>query len=219
MKIVNALLSLVLFASAACSPGESANALAVASSASNDEVAAPATRQPSPDTTGGAALTPTDPHAGLGAQPTTGTNGATVVAQSDPHAGHGAQPSPGTTGGAAPAQADPHAGHGDHADHGDGATAPPVVPGAATEGSGASAEHTAHEEMAHGLEPGQYDPAELVAQPGAAAGDLTACPVSGEVFRIDGDAPHVTHEGQEVYFCCPRCIRNFQRDPSRYLTP
>lgn len=113
---------------------------------------------------------------------------------------------------------DPHAGHGDHAGHeAEASGAPAAQTGAplAADGSGAGAVG----EMAHGLEPGQYDPADVVAQPGATVGDLTTCPVSGEVFRVDGDSPHVTHEAHEIYFCCARCIRNFQRNPGRYLTP
>lgn len=112
---------------------------------------------------------------------------------------------------------DPHAGHGDHAGQVAEASGVPAAPAGApvgADGSGAGAVG----DMAHGLEPGQYDPADVVAQPGASEGDLTTCPVSGEVFRVDGDSPHVTHEAHEIYFCCPRCIRNFQRNPGRYLS-
>lgn len=108
----------------------------------------------------------------------------------------------------------PHAGHDDHAGHGDD-HAPPAD-------EHADDGHTDHDhggggEMDNVLEEGEYDPAELVAQPGAAVGDITTCPVSGEMFRVTDDSPFVDHEGADVYFCCARCIRRFQRDPDTYL--
>lgn len=88
--------------------------------------------------------------------------------------------------------------------------------GHADEGSADSAAHM-HGSMEHVLEEGAYDPAELVMQPGAEMGNIARCPVSGEVFTITEDAPFLEHEGQNVYFCCPGCIRRFQRDPERWL--
>ena len=67
------------------------------------------------------------------------------------------------------------------------------------------------------LEPGDYDPADLVTQPGASVGDPTTCLVSGEVFEVTDDSPFIEHEGETVYFCCASCIRRFQRDPDTYL--
>ena len=94
-----------------------------------------------------------------------------------------------------------HAGH-DHAGHDHAAEAP--------------VEHN-HEEMENVLAEGEYDPADVVAQPGAEVGDITRCPVSGEVFVVTADSTFLDHEGQDVYFCCSSCIRRFQRDPARYL--
>jgi YHS domain-containing protein len=94
-----------------------------------------------------------------------------------------------------------HAGH-DHAGHDHAAEAP--------------VEHN-HEEMENVLAEGEYDPADVVAQPGAEVGDITRCPVSGEVFVVTADSTYLDHEGQDVYFCCSSCIRRFQRDPARYL--
>lgn len=71
--------------------------------------------------------------------------------------------------------------------------------------------------MDHVLGEGDYDPASVVRQPGAVLGDISRCPVSGEVFEVTADATFVEHEGQNVYFCCPGCIRRFQRDPERWL--
>ncbi len=90
----------------------------------------------------------------------------------------------------------------------------------ADEGTGAA--HDAHDHhdpdyMSRTLGDGEYDPADVVAQPGAQVGELTACPVSGEVFVVDADHPYVEYEGDNVYFCCPGCIRRFQRDPEAWL--
>ena len=96
-----------------------------------------------------------------------------------------------------------HAGH-DHAGHDHGQAA-------------GSAERAPTGGMEDVLREGEYDPAELVAQPGAAVGQVTRCPVSGEAFRVSELHAHVDHEGSPVYFCCPSCIRRFQRDPAQYL--
>lgn len=71
--------------------------------------------------------------------------------------------------------------------------------------------------MQHVRAEGTYDPAEVQRQPGAELGGLAACPISGEVFEITEDHAYLEHEGQDVFFCCPSCIRRFQRDPERYL--
>lgn len=81
-------------------------------------------------------------------------------------------------------------------------------------------DHGAHEDgdiMDLILAEGSFDPSAVVRQPGASLGDITRCPVSGEAFTITDAHPHVTHEGEEVYFCCPGCIRRFQRNAQRYL--
>lgn len=100
-----------------------------------------------------------------------------------------------------PTGADEHAGHGDHG-HGD---------------HGHAAEPAAGGGMDHGLAEGTYDPADVVAQPGAQIGQLARCPISGEVFRVEDTSAYYDHEEQRVYFCCASCIRRFQRDPSQYL--
>jgi YHS domain-containing protein len=94
-----------------------------------------------------------------------------------------------------------HAGH-DHAGHDHGGDAP--------------IDHN-QDEMENVLEEGEYNPDDLVAQPGAEVGDITRCPVSGEVFLVTEDTTFLDHEGQDVFFCCSSCIRRFQRDPVRYL--
>ena len=67
------------------------------------------------------------------------------------------------------------------------------------------------------LKEGEYDEADVVRQPGAKIGDLVRCTVSGEAFVVTDRHTHVTHEGEEVYFCCPGCIRRFQRNPQQYI--
>jgi YHS domain-containing protein len=86
------------------------------------------------------------------------------------------------------------------------------------------ADHADHGDHAHEggamdnvLAEGDYDPADLVQQPGAAVGDITTCLVSGEVFPVTEDSPFFEHEGEPVYFCCPSCIRQFQRNPETFL--
>ncbi len=64
---------------------------------------------------------------------------------------------------------------------------------------------------------GEYDPADWSDQPGAAVGDVTRCPVSGEAFRVTEDSTYFEHNGEKVYFCCPGCIRQFQRNPDALL--
>lgn len=59
---------------------------------------------------------------------------------------------------------------------------------------------------------------EIVRQPGAAVGDATRCPVSGEAFRVTETSASVDHEGQQVFFCCGSCARPFLRNPEQYLS-
>ena len=73
--------------------------------------------------------------------------------------------------------------------------------------------------MENVLTPDQYDESEIVTQPGAIVGNITTCPVSGEVFRVSETSPHATHNGQEVYFCCAGCIGAFEANPENFLTP
>lgn len=60
-------------------------------------------------------------------------------------------------------------------------------------------------------------PEDIVRQPGAKVGDITRCPISGDLFVVAADQASVDYKGQPVYFCCPGCIRKFQRDPEKAL--
>ena len=47
---------------------------------------------------------------------------------------------------------------------------------------------------------------------------LKTCVVSGE--KLDGDMgkPYVfTHEGREIKLCCKSCLKDFKKDPAKYL--
>ncbi len=47
---------------------------------------------------------------------------------------------------------------------------------------------------------------------------LKTCIVSGE--KLDGDMgkPHVfVHEGQEIKLCCKGCLKDFNKEPAKYI--
>jgi YHS domain-containing protein len=63
-----------------------------------------------------------------------------------------------------------------------------------------------------------YDEAAVAAQPGAHAGQLTRCPVSGVVFEIDAERPRVAVAGKDYFACCGNCAEKLQKHPERFLT-
>ena len=46
---------------------------------------------------------------------------------------------------------------------------------------------------------------------------LKTCVVSGEELGAMGDRVAYTYEGTEVQFCCPDCVKDFQKDPAKYI--
>ena len=42
----------------------------------------------------------------------------------------------------------------------------------------------------------------------------TVCPVSGD--KVSSKVGYV-YQGKQYHFCCPACIKKFQRDPKKYL--
>ena len=62
-----------------------------------------------------------------------------------------------------------------------------------------------------------YDPADVVTQPGAKVGDLTRCPVSGVVFVVEEDQPHYEVDGKTWYTCCGMCMEKLQAKPGRFI--
>jgi YHS domain-containing protein len=63
----------------------------------------------------------------------------------------------------------------------------------------------------------EYDPADIVAQPGAKAGDLVRCPVSCVVVYAK-DENRLQHAGQDYFVCCQGCAEIFRKEPTRFLT-
>ena len=47
---------------------------------------------------------------------------------------------------------------------------------------------------------------------------LKTCVVSDEKFGGDMGDPYVfTHEGREVKLCCKSCLKDFKKDPAKYV--
>ncbi len=47
---------------------------------------------------------------------------------------------------------------------------------------------------------------------------LKTCVVSGDKIGGDMGKPYVfTHEGQEVKLCCKDCMKDFKKDPAKYM--
>jgi len=47
---------------------------------------------------------------------------------------------------------------------------------------------------------------------------LDTCVVSGEKFGGDMGEPYVfTHEGREIKLCCKSCLKDFKKDPAKYI--
>jgi YHS domain-containing protein len=47
---------------------------------------------------------------------------------------------------------------------------------------------------------------------------ITKCLVSGEKIGGDMGKPYVfVHEGQEVKLCCKDCLKDFKKDPAKYM--
>jgi len=63
----------------------------------------------------------------------------------------------------------------------------------------------------------RYDAGDVLAQPGAKAGKLTQCPVSGVVFAVDASRPHVRVANEDYVTCCDKCAVKLKRDPRHYL--
>ena len=47
---------------------------------------------------------------------------------------------------------------------------------------------------------------------------LTTCVVSGEKFEGSEMKPHeFVHEGQTIKLCCKSCLKDFNKEPAKYL--
>ena len=47
---------------------------------------------------------------------------------------------------------------------------------------------------------------------------LKTCVVSGEKLGDHGKPYVFTHEGQEVKLCCKDCLKDFKKEPAKYMT-
>jgi YHS domain-containing protein len=55
----------------------------------------------------------------------------------------------------------------------------------------------------------------LLIFPGASlAKDQTICPVMGGMINKN---LYADYQGNRVYFCCPPCLREFKKDPDKYV--
>ena len=46
---------------------------------------------------------------------------------------------------------------------------------------------------------------------------LKKCPVSDEALGEMGKPVKVTHEGTDVYLCCKSCLKDFNKNPAKYV--
>jgi|SRR6266705_826509 len=46
---------------------------------------------------------------------------------------------------------------------------------------------------------------------------LTTCIVSGEKIGEMGKPPVVIYKGQEMKFCCKDCVKDFNKDPDKWI--
>jgi hypothetical protein len=58
---------------------------------------------------------------------------------------------------------------------------------------------------------------DVMVQPGASIGERTYCPVSGAVFEVAADHPHVDVDGARLFFCCAACAQYFQAHRDQVL--
>lgn len=65
--------------------------------------------------------------------------------------------------------------------------------------------------------PEDFASKDVIAQPGAADGKPTRCPVSGVVFVVDEDRPRLQHAGGEYVFCCDLCAKKFAEKPLSFV--
>src|SRR5881396_1363784 len=59
----------------------------------------------------------------------------------------------------------------------------------------------------------RYNSKDVQVQPGAIAGKLTQCPVSGVVFVVDASRPHVRVAKEEYVTCCDKCAQKLRANP------
>jgi hypothetical protein len=58
---------------------------------------------------------------------------------------------------------------------------------------------------------------EPTSQPTTRPYPLKTCVVSGEDLGSMGNPVVIVHDGREVKFCCKSCVKQFKKDPEKYL--
>jgi YHS domain-containing protein len=54
--------------------------------------------------------------------------------------------------------------------------------------------------------------------PAKPAYPLTTCVVSGETLGEHGKPVVIEENGKEVQFCCKGCVKDFKKDPAKYMS-
>ena len=65
----------------------------------------------------------------------------------------------------------------------------------------------------------RYNSKDVKVQPGAIAGKLTQCPVSGVVFAVDASRPRVRIAKEGYVTSCDKCAQKLRANPRHYLKP
>jgi YHS domain-containing protein len=87
-----------------------------------------------------------------------------------------------------------------------------LVGAAGSAWAGEGHEHPAGHEAAMPKAEATQDEAEVTPYP------LDYCPVSGEKLGGEMGEPFVmVYEGREVKFCCKGCVKDFKKDPEKFL--
>lgn len=68
----------------------------------------------------------------------------------------------------------------------------------------------------HLLRDGEYNPDDVRPQPGATVGEITRCPVSGNVFVVTEGHPYVETDEGRLFVCCSRCVTAFDQNPDLF---
>jgi YHS domain-containing protein len=61
------------------------------------------------------------------------------------------------------------------------------------------------------------DPATPAVQAQVKPYTLTNCVVSGDKLGEMGDPYVFVYEGREIKFCCKGCVKDFKKDPAKYV--
>lgn len=80
-----------------------------------------------------------------------------------------------------------------------------------------AAAHAAELDSGAADEDGEMDADTGTGDVAAKAYPLDTCIVAGDKLGDMGEPIVLVHEGQEVKFCCEKCVPEFEKDPAKYL--